>query len=328
MPITSVTKDPQTCTMTVVAEFPVPVQRLWDAYADPRQLEKFWGPVGWPATFARHDFAEGGRSDYYMTGPDGERSGGYWKFLAMDPGKSFEVEDGFATDDGAENTEMPSMRMVFTFESTDEGSRVSTVTHFPSVEVLEQLIGMGMQEGMTSAMSQMDDVIADLTNYAASRETAVQILSDTTIRITRVIRGTSEQVWRAHHEPDLMKRWFLGPDGWALTECQVPLSVGDSYRYWWMPTTPDAEEQYAQGFGFEGELLESLPGVREVTTEHMVGADYDARNELTLTPVEGGTLLSLVITYPTTAARDEALSTGMTSGMEAGYVRLEDEVLV
>ena len=40
MPITSVSKDPAALTMTVVAEFPVPVQRLWDAYADPRQLEQ------------------------------------------------------------------------------------------------------------------------------------------------------------------------------------------------------------------------------------------------------------------------------------------------
>ena len=74
MPITSVEKDLDALTMTVTADFPVPVSRLWDAYADPRQLEKFWGPEGWPATFTRHDMAPGGRSEYYMTGPDGERA--------------------------------------------------------------------------------------------------------------------------------------------------------------------------------------------------------------------------------------------------------------
>ena len=77
MPITSVDKDLDALTLTVVADFPVPVRRLWDAYADPRQIERFWGPVGWPATFTRHDMAPGGRSAYYMTGPDGERSGGF-----------------------------------------------------------------------------------------------------------------------------------------------------------------------------------------------------------------------------------------------------------
>ena len=126
MPITSVTQDPEALTLTVVADFAVPVRRLWDAYADPRQIERFWGPPGWPATFTRHDVAVGGRSNYAMTGPDGERSGGYWEFLAVEEGKSFEVLDGFADDEGNPNTEMPTMRMEFTFEPTDAGSRSTT----------------------------------------------------------------------------------------------------------------------------------------------------------------------------------------------------------
>ncbi len=77
MPITSITKDTEALTMTVVADFGVPVRRLWDAYADPRQLERFWGPPTWPATFSRHDMAVGGRSHYLMTGPDGDQSHGY-----------------------------------------------------------------------------------------------------------------------------------------------------------------------------------------------------------------------------------------------------------
>jgi uncharacterized protein YndB with AHSA1/START domain len=324
MPITSVSKDPEALTMTVVAEFPVPVQRLWDAYADPRQLEKFWGPVEWPATFARHDFAPGGRSNYYMTGPDGDRSAGYWRFLAVDRGRSFEVEDGFAQDDGTENTEMPSMRMVFVFEPTDAGSRVSTTTHFPSAEALEQLLGMGMEEGMRSAMSQMDDVLADLAAFAAGRGTEPQILSDTQVRVSRIIRGTPEQVWRAHHDAELMKKWLLGPDGWAMTECELATEVGGTYRFWWKPTSPDVPAEMAGGFGFDGELVESIPGVREVTTEHMIGTDYPSTlNELTLTAVEGGTLLSLVITYSDATVRDMVLATGMTDGMETSYQRLE-----
>ena len=60
MPITSVTSDAAALTLTIVADYPVPVARLWEAYADPRQLERFWGPVEWPATFTRHDMAVGG----------------------------------------------------------------------------------------------------------------------------------------------------------------------------------------------------------------------------------------------------------------------------
>jgi len=328
MPITSVIKDPEALTMTVVAEFPVPVQRLWDAYADPRQLEKFWGPPEYPSTFTRHDFAEGGRSDYYMTGPDGApQPGAYWKFLSVDPGKSFEVEDGFSEPEGTEYADVPPMRMVFNFEPTPAGVRMSTVTHFASAEALATTLEMGIEEGMKAAMGQMDAVLADLATFAADRAVEAQVLSDTQVRVSRVIRGTVEQVWEAHHNADLMKRWLLGPDGWEMTECVIAEKVGDAYRYWWKPTTSDVPPEMAGGFGFDGELLESNSPVREVTTEHMIDTDYPSTtNELTLTPVDGGTLLSLVITYPNAEVRDIVLATGMTDGMETSYQRLEREV--
>lgn len=326
MPLLSFTKDPENLTMTVIAEFAAPVERVWDAYADPRQLEKFWGPVEWPATFTRHDFAVGGRSDYYMTGPDGEKAGGSWTFTAVDPYRSFSAIDGFADEDGQVNDELPIMGMTFTFEAVDAGTRVTTVTTFASAEAIEEVLAMGMEEGMTSAMSQIDGVLADLATFAATAATCSQILSDTQVRISRVIRGTIEQVWRAHHEPELMKRWLLGPEGWDMTVCEVAAAVGDGYRYAWAPQAggPATEQQ---GFGFEGELLESNPPHRAVTTERMSGTDYPGTvNELTLTPISGGTLLSLVITYPSAEVRDMVLATGMTTGMETSYARLEGQL--
>lgn len=322
MPITSVTQDPEALTLTVVADFAVPVRRLWDAYADPRQIERFWGPPGWPATFTRHDVAVGGRSNYAMTGPDGERSGGYWEFLAVDEGKSFEVVDGFADDEGNPNTEMPTMRMEFTFEPTDAGSRMTTTTHFASLDELEKLVAMGMVEGMRAAMAQIDDVLADLASFAAGNGTEVQLLGDTQARISRVIRGTVEQVWRAHHEPELLRRWQLGPDGWTMPVCEVATSVGETYRYEW------ENEADGRSFGFTGELLEVLAPVRAVTTEAMIGMDGPVVvNELTLTPLESGTLLTMVGNYPDAETREMILATGMADGMETSYARLEREVL-
>ncbi|WGL53238.1 SRPBCC family protein [Nocardioides sp. BP30] len=320
MPVTSVTKDPTALTMTVVADFPAPVERLWDAYLDPRQLELFWGPPTYPARFTRHDAAAGGLSHYAMTGPEGEVSRGYWEWLSVEAHRGFEVLDGFALESGAPNREMPSMRMVFTFEPTDAGSRVTTTTHFNTAEELAQLVEMGMEQGMREAMGQMDRVLADLRTFAADLPTSTQVLSDTQVRISRVISGSVEAVWRAHHEPELLQRWLLGPDGWTMPVCRVADRVGESYRYEW--------EKGSDRFGFEGELLESVAPYRSVTSERMIGLDAPgSTNELTLTPVEGGTLLSLVITYPDAEVRDSVLATGMTDGMEASYQRLESQVL-
>jgi uncharacterized protein YndB with AHSA1/START domain len=323
MPITSIEKDLDALTMTVTADFGAPRERLWEAYVDPRQIEKFWGPVEWPATFTRHDVFVGGRSAYFMTGPDGERSAGFWEFLAVDEGKFFEVRDGFADDAGAENTAMPSMRMTFSFEDTDSGSRLVTTTWFGSLDELEQLLDMGMEEGMSSAMGQIDRVLADLESFAAGRGTELQILSDLQVRVSRVIRGTVEQVWQAHHQPALLQQWMLGPDGWTMPVCDVTTEVGGTYRYEWEP-----EDGSPGRFGFEGELLEFEPPRRSVTTERMIGLDGAGNtNELTLTPRGGDTLLSIVTTFPTAEVRDIVLGTGMVGGMEAGYARLDDMLI-
>jgi uncharacterized protein YndB with AHSA1/START domain len=319
MPVTSVTKNTDSLTMTVVAEFTASVTRLWDAYVDPRQLERFWGPPTYPARFTRHDVAVGGRSEYAMTGPDGDMSRGYWEWLAVDPLRSFEVRDGFAREDGSANSEMPSMRMEFVFTPQGDGSRVTTTTYFASIDQLETLLGMGMEEGLTLAMGQMDEVIADVRTFAADIPTLAQILSDTQVRVSRVIRGPVDAVWRAYHEPDLLRRWLLGPDGWTMPVCEVATAVGDSYRYEW--------ESGAQRFGFVGELLASAPPHRAVTTERMIGMPAETTNELTLTAVAGGTLMSLLITYPDAQLRDTVLATGMTDGMETSFRRLESEVL-
>lgn len=322
MPITFVTKNPEDLTMTVVADFGVPVERLWDAYADPRQLEKFWGPVEWPATFTRHDMFPGGRSEYAMRGPDGEVSAGFWEFVSVDRPKSFEVIDGFANEDGSSNPEMPSIRMTFAFEETNSGSRVTNTTYFASVEQLQQLVDMGMEEGMRSAMSQMDAVIEDLATFAAGRATEAQILSDTQIRTSRVIRGSVDQVWDAHLDPEKVKRWMLGPDGWSMPVAEVGVRAGDTYRYEWQ------NDESGERFGFTGEVLEAQPPHRIVTTEGMIGMEGPpAVNDITMRPVDGGTLLTITITYPSKEVRDMVLATGMVDGMETSYARLEREVL-
>lgn len=318
MPITSVTSDPEALTVTIVGEYPVTVERLWQAWLDPRQLERFWGPPGWPATFTRHDMVPGGRSEYAMNGPDGERSAGYWIVEAIDEHRSISIVDGFAADDGTANDEMPAMRMDLRFEATETGARFVSTTTFPDVESMERLVEMGMLEGATAALGQMDDVLADLASFAIDRAADLRLLDDTRVRVSRVIRGAVEQVWRAHHDADLVQRWMLGPDGWTMPVCRVATEAGQTYRYEW------ESDDGANRFGFEGELVEAQPPNRAVTIERMIDTDGPSTlNEMTLHPVAGGTLLSVVITYPNQELRDQILATGMIDGMESSYTRLE-----
>ena len=165
MTVTSVHKDPQTLTLTLTAEFDAPVERVWQVWADPRQLEQWWGPPTYPATVLDHDLTPGGSVTYLMTGPEGDQPRGWWRVLAVDAPHRLEFQDGFADEAGEPNPDMPTMNVRVTLsEQPDGGTRMTTETTFPSPEAMEQLVSMGMEEGMTAAAAQIDDLLkADAT---------------------------------------------------------------------------------------------------------------------------------------------------------------------
>jgi len=324
MPVTSVTTDPEALTLTLVADFPVPVQRLWAAFADARQLERFWGPPGYPATFLDFDLSPGNRASYWMTGPDGEQFHAFWDILEVDEPRSIVVSDRFADNNGDADDSMPTVRMSLTFESTAEGSRVTNVSSFESADALEKVLAMGMAEGITQGFAQLDVVLAELREYALGKGTQVEIVDDTHVRITRAFEAPRHLLWRAHTEPELMKRWLLGPDGWVMTVCELDPTEGGAYRYAWAPEAGHPGE----AFGFEGETLVFSPERRMVTTERMTGTDFPGTvNDLSFDEVNELTLLTLYVTYASQEQRDMILATGMTDGMETSYARLERELV-
>ena len=159
MPVLEVEKDPGVPALKVVAEFAAPVERVWALYADPRKLERHWGPPGWPATFVQHELVPGSRSNYLMSGPDGERPHGVWDVVAVDEPRSFEIADAFADEQGVPDEAMGWTRMSATFEPVPAGTRVVFVTAFASPEQLQQMLDMGMEEGLKQAMGQIDDLL-------------------------------------------------------------------------------------------------------------------------------------------------------------------------
>src|SRR5262245_44913524 len=100
MTVISSLKDSQALTLTFVAEFDAGIERVWQVWQDPRQLERWWGPPGWPATFEQHEFVVGGRSSYVMTGPEGGKSRGWWAITGIEAPHLLEFDDGFADEDG------------------------------------------------------------------------------------------------------------------------------------------------------------------------------------------------------------------------------------
>src|SRR3712207_5395864 len=107
MTVTDVRKDKDAKTMIITAEFDADVERTWQLWSDPRQLERWWGPPTYPATVVDHDLSPGGRVTYFMTSPEGDRYHGWWRVVAADAPRRLEFEDGFADETGSPNPEMP-----------------------------------------------------------------------------------------------------------------------------------------------------------------------------------------------------------------------------
>jgi len=154
------TIDKDARTVTFVATFDASPDRIWQVWEDARQLERWWGPPTWPASFPQHEFRVGGESKYYMTGPEGDKAHGWMRWEELDEPNAIRFVDGFGDTDGNPDPSLPITSSVVTFAGTDGGTTMTIAGTFESIEDLEKVVAMGFQEGMSLALGQIEDVLA------------------------------------------------------------------------------------------------------------------------------------------------------------------------
>ena len=145
----------------------------------------------------------------------------------------------------------------------------------------------------------------------------VTLEDDTDLIVTRSFNAPPALVWRAHTEPDLIRKWLLGPDGWTMPTCISEPVAGGRIHYAW--AKGDA------GFHLTGEFLSLTPHHRIEHVERMHLPDPTPDNHVvtTFTPHGSGTLMKMRMHLPDLATRSAMLATGMTDGMETSYARLD-----
>jgi uncharacterized protein YndB with AHSA1/START domain len=161
MTVMSATRDATDLTLVFVTEFAATPERVWNVWENPRLLEKWWGPLDYPATFVRHEFVEGGESRYYMTGPEGQIAPGWWRIESIDEPHHLAFANGIAGDDGEPHPDLEPMAASMTLEAIDGGTRMTVTSQFISAEQMEKYLEMGMEEGMRQALSQIDALLAN-----------------------------------------------------------------------------------------------------------------------------------------------------------------------
>jgi len=152
----------------------------------------------------------------------------------------------------------------------------------------------------------------------------VTLPSDREIAMSRTFAAPRQLLWDAHTKPELVKRWLLGPPGWSMPVCTIDLRVGGSYRYQWRK---DAD---GSTMAMGGVYKEIKPIERIVSTEKFDDPWYEgeAVGTLTLTEKGGKTILTTTVLYASKTVRDSVLKSGMATGVDQSYDRLEAEVLV
>ncbi|HEX2881475.1 MAG TPA: SRPBCC family protein [Polyangiaceae bacterium] len=154
----------------------------------------------------------------------------------------------------------------------------------------------------------------------------VTLPSDREVRVTRSFKAPRELVWDAHTKPELVKKWMLGPPGWSMPVCEMDVRVGGKYRWRWR------NDEDGKEFGFFGEFRVVERPSQVAHAEYYDPGDIGGAmptgepaiisNELS----EAGGVTTMVVTmlFASKEARDGAVSTGMTDGMEMGYQRLDE----
>lgn len=145
--------------------------------------------------------------------------------------------------------------------------------------------------------------------------------TDTTIVLTRTFSAPRRLVWEAMTEPDKMRRWMCAPPGWTLSVCVCEARKGGALKLAWKSDEADPV------MTLQGVFTEAVPHERMVHTERMVTGSGQVVGSLVETHEfeerNGVTLMRITQVYESKAARDEAVSSGMEQGMEAGYERLD-----
>jgi uncharacterized protein YndB with AHSA1/START domain len=163
MAVTAVRKDLDARTLGIDAEFEATPERVWQLWADPRQLERWWGPPMWPATFTTHSLTPGGVMNYHMTGPDGEKAHGWWEIVSVEPPNRISFRDGFGNPDGSRNDKLPVTVAQVLIEDIGGGrTRMSVNSTYSTREALEEVLAMGMEEGLTAAVGQIDAILSEV----------------------------------------------------------------------------------------------------------------------------------------------------------------------
>ncbi len=149
--------------LTITRTFQAPIALVWRAFTEADLLDQWWAPKPWQSLTKRMDFREGGSRLYAMRGPEGEEHWCITNFQSIVKEIKLSGEDAFCQDEsGAINFDFPVAQFENHFQANGNTTLVTIVTEYASAEHLQQVIQMGIEEGLTMAYEGLDAVLRQL----------------------------------------------------------------------------------------------------------------------------------------------------------------------
>lgn len=161
--ITKITADLNALTFQAEREFEAPPSMVWMAYTEPELLDQWWAPSPWKTETIEMDFGVGGQWIYDMVGSNGERHRAMQIFNKIAIEKCFAGMDAFMDADGQVDESMPVAKWKNTFEKTERGTLVTIFSEYPTKEMLEFALKMGMDKGVSMAHDNLSELLSKMT---------------------------------------------------------------------------------------------------------------------------------------------------------------------
>lgn len=154
--------DMQTNRLTIQREFDAPKDLVWDCYTKAELLDQWFAPEPFTAKTKSMAFEEGGHWHFAMVDPDGNEHWVRFDYKSITPKDGYRAQDAFSDADGSINRDMPVSTWEVTFEDASPRTLVQIISTYETPEALQQVIDMGMKEGMEATLSGLDKLLAKL----------------------------------------------------------------------------------------------------------------------------------------------------------------------
>jgi uncharacterized protein YndB with AHSA1/START domain len=179
--------------------FDAPVQAVWDAWTDPEQVARWWGPRGFTITTHRKDLRPGGRWIYTMHGPDGTDY----------PNTTYYYEvrerEALVYDHGASEGKPPLFRVSVFFEARGDKTAMEMTMTLATPEAAEETRKFIKRAGGDSTWDRLAEY---LERTSSGKEVFV---------INRAFDAPLDRVFEMWTHPRHLAQW-LPPEGMQM-EC-------------------------------------------------------------------------------------------------------------